>query len=60
MYSIVAFLEARIDALTTNKSKLEKKITKLETIIFELCDKDCTDEYKELVKHQVFNDDDEN
>lgn len=54
MYSIVAFLEARIDALNNNKSQLEKRVAKLETYIFELCEKECTEEYKALVKEDVF------
>jgi cell division protein FtsB len=57
MYSIVAFLEARIDALTTNKAKLEKRINKLETYVVELCEEDCTDEYKMLVRNDVLSDD---
>ena len=54
MYSLIAFLEARVDALVTDRARLQKKIQSLETFIFELCEKDCPDEYKELIKRKVF------
>ena len=54
MYSLMAFLEARIDALVNERARLQKRIQKLETFIFELCDKDCPEEYKSLIKSKVF------
>ena len=32
----------------------QNRITQLETYIFELCDKDCPKEYKNVVKREVF------
>jgi uncharacterized protein YutD len=44
----------KIQKLLNKVSEQEEKIAKLETYIFELCDKDCPKEYKQVVKKDVF------
>lgn len=55
MYNLMSFKEARIDALLRELAKKNQRIQQLETYIFELCDKDCPNEYKHVVQQEVFN-----
>lgn len=59
MYNLMSFKEARIDALLRELAKKNQRIQQLETYIFELCDKDCPNEYKHVVQQEVFNAKDE-
>lgn len=59
MYTLVSYLEARIEALVDNRAELQLEIERLRTVVFELCQEDCTQEYKDLMKQQVFQDVDE-
>jgi prefoldin subunit 5 len=54
MYSLVAFLEARVEALVKNRAELQNRIQQLETYVFEVTNEDCTQEYKDLVRTEVF------
>lgn len=54
MYDLLSYLQARVEALLNEMNKKDKRIQELETYIFELCDKDCPDEYKHVVKTEVF------
>jgi len=53
-YDLLSFKEARIEAMTDAIAERDKRISELETYIFELCDRDCPEEYKIVVKHQVW------
>ena len=55
----MSYLQARVQALLDELNRKEKRIQELETYIFELCDKDCPDEYKHVIKTVVFKDDSE-
>lgn len=55
----MSFKEARIEALLNELNKKNQRIQQLETYIFELCDKDCPNEYKHVVQQEVFNNSDE-
>jgi hypothetical protein len=46
----------QIDALQKELCKANTRITNLETFIFELCDEDCPESYKDIVKKEVLND----
>lgn len=59
MYDLMSYLQARVQALLNEINKKDQKIQELETYIFELCDKDCPDEYKHVIKTVVFKDDSE-
>ena len=54
MYDLFDFYQKKIQQLGMQLAEQEEKITKLETYIFELCDKDCPKEYKQVVKKDVF------
>jgi uncharacterized protein YutD len=56
MYDLMSYLQARVEALLNEINKKDKKIQELETYIFELCDRDCPDEYKHVIKNVVFRD----
>jgi len=53
---LYSFKNMQIDALQRELFKANKKITNLETFIFELCDEDCPIAYKDIVKKEVLND----
>ena len=59
MHSLVSFLEARVEALVNNRAEMQNEIEKLRVIIFELCSDECSQEYKDLIRTQVFMDKDE-
>lgn len=59
MYNLMSFKEARIEALLRELNKKNARIQQLETYIFELCDKDCPNEYKHVVQKEVFSTKDE-
>lgn len=54
MYDLLAYKEARIEALLAEIERLSINQEKLTTYIFELCDKDCPEEYRRIVKSEVF------
>lgn len=53
-YDLLSYKTARIEALLKEINRLELENEKLTTYVFELCDKDCPDEYKKIVKLDVF------
>ena len=55
----MSFKEARIEALLRELNKKQQRIQQLETYIFELCDKECPEEYKHVVQQEVFKSTDE-
>lgn len=54
MYDLLNYKEARILALLDHIKKLEAENEKLTTYIYELCDKNCPQDYKNVVKLDVF------
>lgn len=54
MYDLLNYKEARILALLDHIKKLEGENEKLTTYIYELCDKNCPQDYKNVVKLDVF------
>lgn len=54
MYDLLNYKEARILALLDHIKKLEGENEKLTTYIYELCDKNCPQDYKNVVKFDVF------
>lgn len=54
MYDLLNYKEARILALLDHIKKLEGENEKLTTYIYELCDKNCPQDYKSVVKLDVF------
>ena len=54
MYDLLTFKEMRIEAMSDALAEKDKRISELETYIFELCDKNCPNDYKMVIKNQVF------
>jgi hypothetical protein len=53
-HDLLSYKEARIEALLQKIKDLELENEKLATYIYELCDKDCPNDYKKIVKQDVF------
>ena len=51
--NLVDFKNYQIEALQKKVFEQDRKISTLETYIFELIDKDCPEEYKGIVKNQL-------
>ena len=49
MKDLVEFKNAQIGALQQELTKSRERNIQLETWVFELCDMDCPDEYKEVI-----------
>jgi len=53
-HDLLSYKEARIEALLNEIQKLQLENERLATYIYELCDKTCPEEYKTIVKSDVF------
>ena len=53
---LYTFKNMQIDALQKEVATKNKKILQLETFIFELCDKNCPELYKQIVIKELLND----
>jgi len=53
MKDLLDFKNAKITALQKKVFELETKVCNYETYIFELTDKDCPTEYKQIVKNEL-------
>lgn len=54
MYDLLSYKDARIEALLNEINRLRQREEELTTYIFELCDKDCPIEYKQVIKSAVY------
>lgn len=54
MYDLFSYYVKKIQGLMDEIAVLKKRIVELETYVFELIDKDCPEEYKHVVKTEVF------
>lgn len=52
---LVDYLERRIEALELNNKILRDNEVVLTTYIYELLDKDLPEQYKDVIKQEVFN-----
>ena len=57
MNELLSYKEARINALLERVIELEQEKEMLTTFVFELCDKDCPEDYKKVVIKEVFDND---
>tara|TARA_R110001583_G_scaffold147118_3_gene299153 strand:- start:164 stop:337 length:174 start_codon:yes stop_codon:yes gene_type:complete len=53
MKDLLDFKNAQITALQKKVFELETKLATYETYIFELTDKDCPTQYKDIVKNEL-------
>ena len=56
MKDLYNFKNMQIEALQNELATAKKQIHNLETFIFELCDKDCPEAYKDVVKKHILDD----
>ena len=54
MKDIITFKNAQIEALQNVVADNDKYIMQLETFIFELTDKDSPEEYKQVIRNEIF------
>jgi hypothetical protein len=54
MKDLISFKNAQIEALQNVVADNDKYIMQLETFIFELTDKDSPEEYKRVIRNEVF------
>ena len=52
MNDLIVFKNAQIERLQKKVAELEKEKTQLCTWIFEVCDEDCPEEYKQVVREE--------
>jgi hypothetical protein len=57
MNDLISYLNARIYALEEANFLLRERESELTTYIYELIDKDCPEDYKRVIKNEVFNND---
>jgi len=57
MNDLISYLNARIYALEEANFLLRERESELTTYIYELIDKDCPEDYKRVIKNEVFNKD---
>jgi cell division protein FtsB len=55
MNDLITYLNLQIKALQKENSRLQERELELTTYIFELLDRDCPEDYKRVVKSEVFN-----
>jgi hypothetical protein len=55
MKDLLDYNRFRMEAMQEQICKLEHHISVLETYVFELADLDCPDEYKTIVKKEIYN-----
>lgn len=49
-YDVNAYYMSKLKAVMDDNAEKENYILELETYVFELCDRDCPDEYRDVVK----------
>ncbi len=54
MKDLITFKNAQIEALQSVIADNDKYIMQLETFIFELTDKDSPEEYKQVIRNEIF------
>ena len=54
--SLIDWLTQSNSVLMNKNTELEQEITRLTTFIFELCDKDCPEDYKRIVQQEILKD----
>jgi hypothetical protein len=55
MKDLLDYNRFRLEAMQEQICKLESHIQTLETYIFELADENCPEEYKRIVKQEIYN-----
>ena len=56
-YDLSSYFTMRITALMSKNAEQQKEIDRLRTFLFEICDPECPDEYKNLVRKEIVTED---
>ena len=56
-YDLSSYFTMRITALESKNADYKKEIDRLTTFIYEVCDPDCPDEYKGIVRKEIVKED---
>ena len=57
MYDLVSYLNFRIEALESANLELRNKEVELTTYLFELLEEDCPEDYKRIIRSEIFEQD---
>lgn len=57
MYDLVSYLNFRIEALENANLELRNKEVELTTYLFEILEKDCPEDYKRVIRSEIFDQD---
>lgn len=56
-YDLSSYFTMRITALEKKNSEYKEEIDRLRTFLFEICDPECPDEYKNVVRKEIVKND---
>lgn len=56
-YDLSSYFTMRITALESKNAEYKKEIDRLRTFLFEVCDSDCPDMYKDVVRKEIVKED---
>ena len=56
-YDLSSYFTMRITALMSKNAEQQKEIDRLRTFLFEICDPECPDEYKNVVRKEIVTED---
>jgi len=54
MKDLIDYQRFQVEALQRKVCELEAKLNETKTHIFELCDEECTEEYKTIIKQKTY------
>ena len=54
MHNLVEYLNFRIKALMDNNAELQTENEQLRSYLFEALEEDCLKEYKDIIRHEVW------
>ena len=54
MKDLIDYQRFQVEALQRKVCELESKLNEVKTYVFELCEDDCPEEYKTIIKQQLY------
>lgn len=55
MKDLIDYQRFQVEALQKRVCELENQLNEVKTYVFELCENNCPEEYKIIVKQQIYN-----
>ena len=56
-YDLSSYFTMRIAALESKNAEYKREIDRLTTFLYEVCDQDCPNEYKDIVRKEIVKED---